>query len=101
MQSVVYNTPLYHLLFVSVLYSMYIIIKLLSYYYYLIIIFFPHERRGLHGPILVPNKPNIIIIMIYNLYTIINYIAIHTKYVKFELVNRNHKETGPYSIFSN
>ena len=32
MQTVVYNTPLYHLLFVSVFYSMYIIIKLLSYY---------------------------------------------------------------------
>ena len=32
---------------------MYIIIKLLSYYYYFIISFFPHERRGLHGPILV------------------------------------------------
>ena len=32
---------------------MYIIIKLLSYYYYFIIIFFPHERRGLHDPILV------------------------------------------------
>ena len=43
MQSVVYNTTIYHLLFVSVLYSMYIniiiIIKLLSYYYYLINIF--------------------------------------------------------------
>ena len=34
-------------------YSMYIIIKLLSYYYYFVIIFFPHERRGLHDPILV------------------------------------------------
>ena len=31
---------------------MYIIITLLSYYYYFII-FFPHERRGLHDPILV------------------------------------------------
>ena len=31
---------------------MYIIIKLLSYYYYFIIISFPHERRGLHDPIL-------------------------------------------------
>ena len=39
---------------------MYIIIKLLAYYYYLIIIFFPHERRGLHDPIIVPNKPYII-----------------------------------------
>ena len=55
MQSVysLYNTPLYHLLFVYVLYSTYIIIKLLSYYYYFIIIFFPHERRGLHDSILV------------------------------------------------
>ena len=43
---------------------MYIIIKLLSYYYYFIIIFFPHERRGLYDPILVPNKPNIIIIIV-------------------------------------
>ena len=45
MQTVVYITPLYHLLFL--LYSMYIVIKLLSYYYYLIIIFFQNERRGL------------------------------------------------------
>ena len=55
-QSVVYNTPLYHLLFLSVLYSMYMFIKFVSYYYYLIIIFFPHERKGLHDPILVLNK---------------------------------------------
>ena len=62
MQTVVYNTPLYHLLFLSVLYSMYIIIKLLSYYYYIIIIFFPHERKSLflYDPIVVPNKQNII-----------------------------------------
>ena len=53
---VVYNTPLYQLLFLSVLYSTYIIIKLLLYYYYLTIIFFPHERRGLHDPILVQNR---------------------------------------------
>ena len=71
MHNVVYNTPLYHLLFLSVLYSMYIIIKLLSYYYYLIIIFFPHERSGLHDPILVPNKPNIIIIIVYHIRTIL------------------------------
>ena len=45
---VVYNSPLYNLLLLSVVYSMYIIIKLLSYYYYFIIIFFPHVRRGLH-----------------------------------------------------
>ena len=63
MHIVVYNTPLYHLLLLSVLYPVYIIIKLLSYYYYLIIIFFPHGRRDLHDPILVPNKPNIIIII--------------------------------------
>ena len=60
---------------------MYIITKLLSYYYYIIIIFFPHDRRGifmtqsiLHDPILVPNKPNIIIIIIIHLsiYNILN-----------------------------
>ena len=53
MQTVVYNSPLYYLILLSVVYSMYIIIKLLSYYYYFIIIFFPHKRRGLYGPILV------------------------------------------------
>ena len=52
MQTVVYNSPLYYLVLLSVVYSMYIIIKLLSYYYYFII-FFPHERSGLHDPILV------------------------------------------------
>ena len=52
MQTVVYNSPLYHLLLLSVVYSMYIT-KLLSYYYYFIIIFFLHERLGLHDPILV------------------------------------------------
>ena len=64
MQTVVYNSPLYYLVLLSVVYSMYIIIKLLSYYYYFIIIFFPNERRGLHNPFLV-NEPNIIIIIIY------------------------------------
>ena len=69
MQSVVYNSPLYYLLCLSVVYSMYIIIKLLSYYYYFIIIFFPHELRGLsHDPILVHNNPNNIIIIIRNYY---------------------------------
>ena len=54
MQNIVYNSPLYYLVLLSVVYSMYIIIKLLSYYYYFIIIFFPHERRvSLHDPILV------------------------------------------------
>ena len=53
MQTVVYNSPLYYLVLLSVVYSMYIIIKLVSYYYYFIIIFFPHERRSLHDPILV------------------------------------------------
>ena len=49
---------------------MYIIIKFLSYYYYLIIILFPHERRGLHDPILVHNKTYIIIITtLYTCYT--------------------------------
>ena len=32
MQFVVYNSPLYHLVLLSVVYSMYIIITLLSYY---------------------------------------------------------------------
>ena len=63
MHTVVYNNPIYNLLLLSVVYSIYIIIKLLSYYYYFIISFFPHERRGLHDPILVHNKPNIIIIL--------------------------------------
>ena len=72
MQSVEYNTPLYHLLFVTVLYSMYIIIKLLSYYYYLIIILFPHER--IHDPILVLSKPNIIIIIYVYIIIIFNII---------------------------
>ena len=50
----------------SVLYSMYIIIKLLSYYYYIIIIiicFLPARAKGLHDPILVLNKTYIIIII--------------------------------------
>ena len=53
MQTGVYISPLYCLVLLSVVYLMYIIIKLVSYYYYFIIIFFPHERRGLHYPILV------------------------------------------------
>ena len=64
---------------------MYIIIKLLSYYYYVIIIFFLYERKGLDDPVLVPNKPNIIIInqrviklSFLNLY-ILNYIALSSK----------------------
>ena len=77
MHSVVYNTPLYHLLLLSVVYSMYIIIKSLSYYYYFIIIFFPHERRGLHDPILVL-KPNTIIINVN--YCTISYMYMSSVY---------------------
>ena len=69
-----YNTPLCHLLLLSVVYSKYIIIKLSSYYYYYLIIFLPHERRALHDPILVPNKPIIIIIIIF-IYVLYTYIA--------------------------
>ena len=53
MQTVVYNSPLYCLLLFFRCILNVFIIKLLSYYYYFIIIFFPHERRGLHDPILV------------------------------------------------
>ena len=53
MQTVVYNSPLYCLLLFFRCILIVFIIKLLSYYYYFIIIFFPHERRGLHDPILV------------------------------------------------
>ena len=45
-------------------------------YYYLIIIFFPHERMGLHDPIGVLNKPNIIII-IYTFIHVYMYAIIH------------------------
>ena len=46
---------------------MYIIITFVSYYYYLIIIFPARakgSRQGGHDPILVLNKPNIIIIYV-------------------------------------
>ena len=63
MQTVVYNSPLYYLVLLSVVYSMYIFIKLLSYYYYFIIIsLFSYFSA---------NKPNIIIILISTSYTIL------------------------------
>ena len=48
MQSVVYNTPLYHLLLLSVLYSMYIIIKLLSYYTIILLLFSHRASEGVY-----------------------------------------------------
>ena len=67
-----YNTPLYQCrLYYIILYITYYfcplyiqcILLLNLYFYDFIIIFFPHKIRGLYDPILVHNKPNIIIII--------------------------------------
>ena len=67
---------------------MYIIIKLVSYYYYFIIMFFPHERRGLHDPILVQinlisssSYIYIYIIFYNNTYIVYDIVTKHITYV--------------------